>query len=127
MLYLHRIRRWFGDMARNIFHYHDGDRSRRADPFVISQLLDTKYPKYADLLLTLSEKDSEYPVGPMRDAFKVRQKEAVVELIKIARDVFELKPITDTGGCTDAEAVKTVTAFFLFMEGLAEQAGPFVN
>lgn len=127
MLFFGSIANWFRKRSRNIFHYHDGEKWRRADPYAIGQAFERDFPDYRDHFEALAEKESDTPVGPMRDQLAQRKKDAVTKIIAGARKIFDLKPLTETGGTTDAEAVRIATQFLLFMEDLAVAAGPFAD
>lgn len=127
MFFLGRIRRWFRDLGRNIFYYHDGVRSRRGDPYAIGQRLETEFPSYAEQLSVLAKDESVAPPGPIRENLLAQKKEAVAKLIVAARTVFNLEPLTDDAGVSDPEALAVLVSFFRFMEGLAVEAGPFAT
>lgn len=125
MFFLNRIRRWLSDRQRQIFYYRDGSGWRRGDPVCIGTHLERICPDYQGQLLILRQQIGEIPAGPMRDDALAQQKAAVEKLVTAARAVFGLQPLTQTDGVTDAEAVATLTAYFLFMEQLAGEAELF--
>lgn len=125
MFFLSRLRRWWTDRQRNIFYYRDGTRTRRADPVRVGTRLEALLPDYVDLLTVLRTRPETIPAGPMREEARAQQRDAVQRLVNAAREVFELAPLSESAGVTDAEAVATITAYYLFMEQLAGEAELF--
>ena len=125
MLFFGRIKNYFRNRSRQIFTYHDGEKQRRADPLVIGTKLEEVCPDYQDLLDLIARDAKEAPVGTVRDDLFRKKKEAALKLDAVARQVFNLKPLTDTDGVTGGEAVGILTQYFLFMAGLARDAELF--
>ena len=127
MLFFGRIAKYFRNRARDIFTYHDGERWRRADPLVIGMQLEEKCPDYQDLLDLIAKDAKNAPVGAVRDDLMKKKKDAAIRLDAVAREVFNLKPLTDTDGVTGGEAVGILTRYFIFMARLAEAAELFTE
>jgi hypothetical protein len=129
MFFVQTIRRWLRDRARNIFKYHDGVRTRYADPVAAGTDLETALPKIQEILDTLARSPSEIPPGAMRDDLVNQQRDSIKQLALAARKVFKLSPLDDeTGwGATDAQAVGVVIRYFQYMGRLARDAELFAN
>ena len=125
MFFLSRIANYFHNRARQIFIFHDGERWRRADPLVVGTRLEELCPDYQELLDLIAKDTTLAPVGAVRDDLLKRKKDAALKLDAVARDLFGLKPLTDTGGVTGGEAIGVLTQYFLFMEVLAREANVF--
>lgn len=127
MFFVRTIGRWFRDRARNLFHYHDGSGWRRGDPVLLGTRLEAVCPDYQSLLDTLATDPNKTPPGPLRDAVIGQRKDAAVKLASVAREVFRLAPLCETGpgGVSEAEAIGVIASFFLFMQRLAEDAELF--
>lgn len=127
MFFLTRIRRWWRDRARAIFSYHDGVRTRYADPVEIGTALELALPNYQSLLDTLASKTADLPPGPLRAEMQTQQHDAIKKLAAAARTVFALPKLDSaTGwGATESQAVQVVMQYFVFMEGLARDAELF--
>lgn len=129
MFFLHRFKRWWSDLGRPVFRFHDGTRWRRADPFVAGAKLEEVCANYQDLLKLLAKKldDPSIPVGPIRENLLEQKKQAAKTLVEATRKVFDLAPLTDEGGVTEGEVIRILAEFFVFMEESATLAGPFVT
>lgn len=125
MLFLHRIRRYFRERSRNIFHFHDGSKQRRGDPIMIGTKLEEVCPDYIELLEMIGKDATKAPVGAVRDDLITQKREASVKLAEASRQAFGVKPLTDTEGLTQAECIHLLTDYFLFMERLARDAELF--
>ncbi len=125
MLWLGRIRKWWTNRSRLLFSYWDGTTWHRADPMRIASALETVCPDYLELLTEIGQNPQDTPVGSLRDELLARQKASALKLIAAAYKVFNLKPLTDTEGVSDGEAMGALTRFFVFMEDLADSAQVF--
>ena len=130
MQFLRRL--WSRDQspARLVFEYHDGTRSRRADPLAAVAALEAADPKFAEHLAELDDSDKPgvaLPPGAVADEVKAGRKEAVAKLLEATRAAFGLKPLDDTGGLTEAETMQVLMAFLLWMQAAAADARPFEN
>ncbi len=123
MFFLRTIQSWLRNRGRLLFRYHDGERWRRADPLVVGRALESNEPEYATLLTVLHDPPEKLPPGTIKTELIKQQTDAAHRLTKLARTVFGLPVLTETGGATDGEALGVLTAYFLFMEDLAEAAG----
>ena len=127
MLFLGRIASYFRNRNRNIFTYHDGDKWHRADPLVLGIRLEEICPDYQEMLDLIAKDPTNAPVGAVRDDLLKQKKEAALKLDAVARELFKLKPLTDTDGVTGGEAVGILTQYFLFMNALAQEASLFTE
>lgn len=125
MFFLNRVARWWRDFNRNIFVYHDGTRRRRADPLTIGLRLEQLCPTYEDMLRTLARPLEEAPAGGVRRDLEEQKKEAQETLVAVAMQVFDLKPLSDSGGVTQGEALLVLASYFAFMQALARDAELF--
>lgn len=125
MFFLGSIRSWWVSRKRDLFVYWDGTKTRRADPLRISGLLDKHCPNYLELLQAAVHDTKKDPVGPIRDEAVKKKLEAAASLAQAAFRIFDVKPLTDTEGVTDGEALGILTMYFVFMERLAEDAKLF--
>lgn len=134
MLFLGRVKRFFRERARNIFTFFDGEKWCRADPLMVGIKLEEVCPDLQDKLDLISKNASEAPVGPVRADLQKQQRVALLELDKIARSVFGLKPrpedLTVTlpdGVLSVGEAVGVLGRYWSYMHALAEEAEVFRN
>ncbi len=125
MFFIQRIRKYFIDRSRNIFSYYDGSNWRRADPLLVGIKLEELCPEYLDLLELIGKDPTKAPVGSVRDDLVLQQKEAAKKIADISRQVFNVKPLSDTDGLTGPEAIGVLTNYFVFMERVAEDAKLF--
>jgi hypothetical protein len=127
MFFLERIRRWWRDRSRCIFQFHDGIRTRYADPVAVGTALELELPDYQKLLDTLAQKPDELPPGPLRAEILTQQHDTIKKLAAVARVVFKLAPVDDSSGwgATQAEAVRVIMRYFMFMQQLARDAELF--
>lgn len=124
------LRRWWSrDHQREIFTYSDGRTQRRADPIVVGRALEEARPDYLETLNTLySEIPAELlaKAGPVVNENLRKQKEAAIAtLVKAADAAFGLTPLDDSGGLTEAERLRVLVDYLVFMQRLADAARPF--
>ncbi len=127
MFFLSTLRDWLFRRRRDVFTYWDGSKWRRGDPIRIGTKLDEVCPTYIELLRDVVHDVSKDPVGPFRDEAVKAKGTAARMLATAALKVFDLKPLTDTDGLTDGEALGVLTEFFVFMEGVAAEAKVFTT
>lgn len=127
MFFIGTFRRWWRDRRRFLFRFWDGDRWRRACPLAVNAALTEAEPDYTKLLAALHADPASLPPGPVRADVEKQKNSAARRLVRAARKAFVLKELGDDEGCSDGEALGVLTAFFLWMEGLAEEARPFGN
>lgn len=127
---LSRLFRWLtGGRAatRAIFSYHDGTRQRRADPLVIGRKLEESCPDYLDCLATLADEVVPIPPSPVADSLQSQHADAERKLLAAVRCAFDVQPLTDDAGLSEAETVLLLAGFLEFMGGLAKDARPFAT
>ncbi len=125
MLFLGRLGRWWANRGRVLFRYDGGDRRRVGDPLRLATQLEAACPDYLERLELLNQAADSVPPGPMRADLVVQQRAAAAALVAAGRVVFELPGDERTGGLGDGEVLRVLTRFFLFMEGLADDAQIF--
>jgi len=119
-------RLWPRDRSRLIFSFHDGTRTRRADPLAAGGALERECPKYAELL-ELAVDDAPTVPGPAADDVARQKGEAIAELVRATRAAFGVRPLDEEGGLTEAETLNLFREFLVFLARLADAAGPFDN
>jgi hypothetical protein len=125
MFFVHRIKNWWTSRQRELFSYWDGSRTRRADPMRIAVAIEKVCPRYMELLRVAVDDVDKAPIGQFRDDARTAKIEAIRTLTDTSYTVFGLEPLSDAKGVTDAEAIGILTAFFLMMEDLAQEAQLF--
>lgn len=125
MFFLQTLRDWWRERSRQIFHFHDGKAWRRADPIRVVKAIESACPDYADHFATLKTDTKEIPAGALLDDMLLQQKKARDEIVRVARVVFGMVDLSDTGGTTDAEAVGVLVGFVSFMDQAARDAELF--
>ncbi len=94
---------------RQIFHYHDGQRKRAADPIVVIRAM-CSHPTL-DLETHLQQFNS--------DDDKLRN-EAGGVLVKATREIFDVKGFTDShrSGLTERETLDVLDSFIAYIDTL---------
>lgn len=127
MFFLGRMRAWWVAKQRDLFVFWDGRKWRRGDPVRIGTRLEETCPTYLEILSAVVTDVSTVPIGTLRnDAIKAKSAGAKV-LAETALKIFDLKPLSDTEGVTDGEALGVLTQYFVFMERLARDANLFTG
>jgi hypothetical protein len=123
------FRRLWSRDQRLLFSFHDGDRTRWADPIATAAAIEERVPDWAAKCGLIRDDLSTVPAGPMRDDQQRQQKDARKELLAVTRDVFGLAPFTDRGGVKqglpEAETVALLHRFLAWFFAAAEDARPF--
>ena len=125
MLFIGRIRNWLYQQQREIFHYHDGTKWRRADPVKIGRHLEQLEPNYLKLFQVVSKDSKDVMPGPLAEELKKQKMEAADRLAKISYELFGLKPLGDVDGVMEGEALSVMVQYFAFMSELAAAAQVF--
>ena len=103
---------WRPARSRFIFQYHDGIRSRRADPFVIYRGFET-HP-------TFNWKEDPKLLGLQDNAVVLETSEKMAAAV---RDVFDLPPF-DAGGLTEQECQRLFFAFCEYTQRVKKNGSP---
>lgn len=127
MFFLGRLASWWRNRQRAIFVYHDGTGQRRADPLRIVKALEGACPEYVALVQDAARNTAAIPIGPLRVDADTKKRTAAEKLAQAAYTAFDLKPLHESGGVTDGEALRTLVEFLVFMEDLAEEASHFTS
>lgn len=118
---------------RFIFRYTVAGRECFADPLVIAQRLESvggeNWPDLVASVDRLRKPPTEAAAALNGTQWVQKRnadfKAALADLVRITRDVFDLKPLASDGsGVTDHEAVEVLAAYLIFSRGLAEAARP---
>lgn len=122
---------WTFDPAkRKIFEYHDGTRSRRADPLAVQRVINRKLGRRLDTHLknmgvlervppALRPHLSEGVIDDMR----AKEFDAAEALAAVTREAFGVKALED-GGLSDAECLDLFARFYAYVAYLEEAARP---
>jgi hypothetical protein len=111
--------------TRHIFEYHDGTRTRHADPVEAWGRFEAACggdPQ--QLLRQVATTPPPGTVGAMLEAFQKAQAEAARKLADGVCVALGVKPFGE-GGLTVSERVSLAVRFIDYLAGLAEQARPF--
>ncbi|VTS00761.1 unnamed protein product [Gemmata massiliana] len=116
---------------RSIYRFHDGTKTRYADPLVIAREIESKCPQYADLFgLLVDDHSFAGDSGPVVDDLRRQQKEALATLVKVSREVFGVSTSPDPlmgHVLTEAASFKLLGDWLVWMSTAAEDARPFLN
>ncbi len=94
---------WNRRDERHIFRFRDGETERAVDPLATwLRMIDHPTIDYGPVIQS-----------HMREPMLA---DTLEQIIKLARDTFELKPFTQ-GGSTDSEAYETFAKFWAYLEG----------
>ena len=109
---------------RCVFKYWDGTRNRRGDPLLIFRVIEEVCPDLDESLRTIHRDPKAVPVGPLRETLVTEQKAAAAKLVGAAAAAFDLKPLDDAAGLTEAEMVAVLSAYRAWMFEASEAAAP---
>ena len=114
---------------RGIFAYRCGQTARMADPLVIANELDMADPEWESQIVVLAQPIPSGQLDPKMQAIaEDGKKAATARVVKAARAAFKLPPLADDGtGATDLEVIEIISAFVVFLGGLAVAAAPFAG
>lgn len=127
MLFFGRIVNYLRNRSRQIFTYFDGERWRRVDPLVVGVRLEDECPDYQEMLDLIAKDITNAPIGEVRDDLMKQKRVAVTKLDAVARQIFGLKPLSETDGVTSGEAIGILTQFWIFMHELGVSANVFAD
>ena len=117
--------RWQAE-RRRIFYFRVGKKVRRLDPLnVVNRLTDLE-PAWESMLAKVAHTVPAAVTGEMREIAEKGKRDAAADLVKVAREVFDMPALRDDGtGCTEAEVIGVVSTFIGFLGRLATAARPF--
>ena len=124
---------WKRKPKRVVFTYHNGITKVVSDPLVVLRSLEKHGGEHwAELVKEAGRKPESgrfaVTVAGAEDAAKKKQSKALQDVAELARKVFLLQPLGETGqGLTEAEQIGVLSQYLLFCGGLAESAAPFAN
>ncbi|MBP3954964.1 hypothetical protein J8F10_37405 [Gemmata sp. G18] len=128
---LNWIRRLWPRGHRTVYCFHDGTKTRYADPLVIAREVERLCPEYTTLLGFLAEDHSfAGDSGPVVDDLRQQQKDTLAKLVKVAREVFGVQKSPDPlmgFVLTEAASFKLLGDWLVWMSTAAEDARPFSN
>lgn len=118
---------------RAIFHYHDGQRNRWADPLVVESALEGSaggedWQAQVLLVRHLNRPAPPGLTGKVADERLDARRRETGKLLYWIREAFGIIPLSNDGmGLTEAETIGVLTEYLLFIGGLADAARPLAE
>jgi hypothetical protein len=104
----------YTEKERGLFEYHDGTRTRKADPIQLGHRILASYPK---------ESSIEHDMKLLSSNIEKEALQAFARIVQMARTAFSLEPFSEDEkgnerGVTDSEALFVLMSYGTYCDGL---------